>query len=103
MTVRMASCRELASDQEAVSRLATLYMSLEKSASPTYLMFPWFPGKDKKAKESSTKGMYIMLYNYVDARRKAPVPTSDAIDVLIGLGFDNLKVIGVRYLISTCD
>lgn len=96
MTVRMASCRELATDHEAVARLAKLYMTLEKSATPTCLMFPWFPGKDKRAKESSTKDMYNMLNEYVDMRRKATVPTTDAIDVLISEGNSNDLTIAVR-------
>jgi hypothetical protein len=100
MTVRMGSCRELASDHEAVTHLSELYMTLEKSATPTYLMFPWFPSRDKKAKDTSTKAMYDMLSDYVEMRRKAAVPTKDAIDVLIGEGNGNAVVIGVRYSLS---
>jgi hypothetical protein len=97
MTVRMGSCRELASDNEAVTRLSKLYMTLEKSATPWLLMFPWFPGRDKKARDSSTKAMYEMLNGYVDMRRKAAVPSKDAIDILIAEGNDNVAIIGVRY------
>jgi hypothetical protein len=96
----MGSCRELASDHEAVTRLSKLYMTLEKSATPTYLMFPWFPGKDKKARGASTKAMYDMLERYVEMKRRAAVPTKDAIDVLIGEGNGNAAVIEVRYCLS---
>jgi hypothetical protein len=94
----MATCRELANNQEEVIRLSKLYLALEKSATPTYLMFPWFPGRDRKARDSSTKALYDILLHYVDTRRKATVPTADAIDVLIKEGDDNVKIASVRFI-----
>jgi len=95
MTVRLASCRELAEDHAAVTKLSNLFLALEKSATPTNLIFPWFPGRDKKAKDQSTKDMYIMLSKYVNRRRKAEVLTLDAIDIMICQGYNNDNIVGV--------
>ncbi|KAF9457598.1 cytochrome P450 [Collybia nuda] len=95
MTVRMATCRELSTDLDAVTRLQGLYWTLEKSATPTSLLLPWFPGPAKRQKEVATKGIYALLDHFVECRRTADVPTSDAIDVLLSQGNDNQNIIAV--------
>jgi len=57
------------------------------------LLLPRFPGTAKKNKEEATTGLYVMLSHYVDIRRKAEVPNSDAIDILIADGDDNTTII----------
>ncbi|KAG6899118.1 hypothetical protein C0993_000644 [Termitomyces sp. T159_Od127] len=86
MTVRLATCRELSEDKEAISQLAHNYWELEKSATPFALLFPWFPCPAKRAKREATQKLYDMLLKYVDLRRKATERTTDAIDVLISGG-----------------
>lgn len=96
MTVRMATCRELSTDLDAVTRLQAEYWSLEKSATPTSLLLPWFPSPAKKRKEAATKELYMILDSYIEQRRAADVPTSDAMDVMLSQGYDNQSIIGVR-------
>jgi cytochrome P450 len=93
MTVRMATCRELASDLSAVARLQKHYWTLEKSATPAALLLPWFPSPARRAKEASTKALYTMLWDYIEERKAASVPSSDAIDVLLGQGLSNDVII----------
>jgi len=95
MTVRMATCEELATDVEKVQKMSGLYWTLEKSATPVSLLLPWFPGTARKNKEEATRNLYNMLCHYVDLRRKAEVPNSDAIDILIADGEDNTTIISV--------
>jgi sterol 14-demethylase len=89
----MASCRELASDLPALTTFQQHYWILEKSATPTALLFPWFPGPAKRAKEASTKALFTTLWDYIEERKKAPVPSSDAIDLLLGMGINNQDII----------
>lgn len=96
MTVRMATCRELSEDEEALSRLQHHYWILEKSATPAALLFPWFPGTAKRNKQAATKELYIMIHGYIETRRAATVPTSDTLDVLISEGMDDDCIISVR-------
>jgi sterol 14-demethylase len=93
MTARMASCRELASDLPALTTLQQHYWILEKSATPTALLFPWFPGPAKRARDASTKALFTTLWDYIEERKKAPVPSSDAIDLLLGMGINNQDII----------
>jgi hypothetical protein len=93
MTVRMAACRELASDLPALTAFQKHYWILEKSATPTALLLPWFPGPAKRAKEASTKALFTTLWDYIEERKKASVPSSDAIDMLLGLGMSNGDII----------
>jgi hypothetical protein len=66
----MAACRELASDLLALTALQKHYWILEKSATPTALLFPWFPIPAKTAKEASTKALFTMIWDYIEARKK---------------------------------
>ncbi|KAJ3517128.1 hypothetical protein NLJ89_g699 [Agrocybe chaxingu] len=93
MTVRMASCSELAKDRATLDELQKLYWQLEKSSTPTALLLPWFPGPAKKRKRTATKELFTKIYDIVEARRKAAVPSSDAVDVLLGQGQSTTEVV----------
>jgi hypothetical protein len=95
MTVRMASCQELASDPSTIRKMSDLYWKLEKSATPVGLLFPWFPGTAKKNKRQAISGLFDVLSRYVHIRRKAEVPSLDTIDVLIANGMDDPSIIQV--------
>ena len=98
MTVRMATCAELAADLETIGEIQDSYWQLEKSATPTALLLPWFPGPAKKRKERVTKALYTKLYDHVELRKNAAVPSSDAIDVLLGQGVPTPEIIEVSQL-----
>lgn len=95
LTVRLASCKELADDPRSVKNMSDLYWKLEKSATAVGLLLPWFPGTAQKDKRQASEGLYGLLSHYVDARRKAEVPSSDAIDELIADGADNTIIVEV--------
>lgn len=100
MTVRMASCRELSEDREAVSRLAKHYWAVEKNATPVTILFPWFPSSAKKAKQKATLALYTTILSYVEGRRKSSTPSMDPIDLFILEGSSNDKLVGVSPLRS---
>ena len=98
MTVRMASCAELAADFKTVEEMQGLYWQIEKSATPTAMLFPWFPGPAKKRKERVTKVLFTKLHDYVELRKNAAVPSSDSIDVLLGQGIPTSEIVEVSQL-----
>ncbi|KAJ7118719.1 cytochrome P450 [Mycena epipterygia] len=93
MTVRMGTCRELADNRQATARLSELFLLHEQATSPISLLLPWLPGRDKKAKETATRGLFDILSHYVDLRRKSNVQSNDGIDMLIATGYDDATTI----------
>ena len=98
MTVRMASCAELAADFKTVDEIKLLYGQVEKSSTPTTMLFPWFPGPAKKTQERVSKILYTMLHGYVELRKNAAVPSSDSIDVLLAQGVPTPEIVEVSQL-----
>jgi hypothetical protein len=97
MIVRIASCRDLSEDKEAVTRLGKHYLIIEKNATPVTILFPWFSGSTKKAKQKATMALYTTLLSYVAARRKSPTPPDmDPIDFFISQGISDDTIVGVR-------
>ncbi|KZP26907.1 cytochrome P450 [Athelia psychrophila] len=86
MTVRMASCSELSTNYSDLERMSKLYWQLERSATPVGLLLPWFPGKARRDKKEATRGLYDLIDHYIQLRRNATVPSSDAFDFLIAEG-----------------
>ena len=96
MTVRMASCRELSEDREAIALLSKNYMEVEKNGTPVTLLFPWFPSFAKRAKIKATKALYNTFLPYINLRRKSPTPSNDPIDIFISQGLSDEGIIQVR-------
>ncbi|KDR79795.1 hypothetical protein GALMADRAFT_136397 [Galerina marginata CBS 339.88] len=94
MTIRMATCQELAEDREAMDLISKTYWTLEQSATPVSLLLPWFPGPAKKAKEKATTALYTMFLKFVERRRNAATPSTDPIDILIAQGHSDQTIIG---------
>ncbi|KIM37023.1 hypothetical protein M413DRAFT_31186 [Hebeloma cylindrosporum] len=86
MTVRMATCRELAEDKQAIEELRRHYFNIEQSTTPVAVLLPWFPGQARKTREKATLGLYLLIRKFVTMRRKAKVPSSDPIDVFMENG-----------------
>ena len=97
MTVRMASCAELAADFKKIDEIQGLYGQLEKSSTPTTMLFPWFPGPAKKNRERVSKILYTKFHDYVELRKNAAVPSSDSIDVLLGQGVPTSEIVEVSH------
>ena len=101
MVVRMASCRELSDDREAVTQLGKHYLAIEKNATPVTILFPWFPGSTKKAKQKATMALYTTLLSYVAARRKSSTLSDmEPIDFFMSQGLSDDTIVGVRDLLT---
>lgn len=96
MTVRMASCRELSEDGEAIARLAKYISEIENTETPTTVLLPWFPGPSKRRKKKATQALYNLILSYIELRRKSSAPSNDPIDLFISLGLSDDSIIQVR-------
>jgi hypothetical protein len=97
MTVRMATCRELATDMGDVTKFQRDFSLLEKSANPVTLLLPWLPTTAKKLERTSINNLRAMLRTYVEKRKKATIPNSDAIDFLLSRGLQVDRIIAVSF------
>jgi len=93
----MTTCQELLTNVDDLKHLQYNYFRLEKSATPTAVMLPWLPGYSQIKRLLALKNLYFALLKYVKIRRAASVPSSDAIDVMLGQGKTDQEIIGVRY------
>ena len=93
MTIRMATCRELATNMDDMTKLHQAYWMLEKSNTPTALLLPWFPSAGRKNRKIATQNLCETLYGYVESRKKAKVSTLDAIDIFLSLGLTTEETI----------
>lgn len=99
----MATSRELLADTKALERLQHDYWVLEKSATPSALLLPnWVPVPGKIKRLLALKNLYFNLLKFVDKRRAATIPNSDAIDFMIAQGKTNEEVVGVRKSLFIC-
>jgi hypothetical protein len=97
MTVRLASCRELSEDREAVAQLANKFWEIEKNGTAvTSILFPWFPSFARRAKIKATKALCNIFLTYIDLRRKSSTPSNDPIDFFISEGLSDDDIIAVR-------
>ena len=97
MTARMATCRELATDMEAVTKFQQDFSLLEKSANPVTLLLPWLPTTAKKTERTSINNLQDTLRTYVERRKKATIPNSDTIDFLLFRGLQTDRIIAVSF------
>jgi len=95
LTVRIATCKELAEDKQVISRLAQHYWDIEQSATPASALFPWFPTPAKRLKQRATMALYTTVLSYVNVRRKASTPSISPIDIFISQGTSDDVIVGV--------
>lgn len=95
MTVRMATCQELAKNQDDIKHVMRHFQDIDESATPVNVLLPWLPSQARKSRENATRALFTLLQKYVDLRRKAAVPSSDPIDTLIAHGDTDESIVGV--------
>ena len=98
MTARMATCRELAEDKQAIQVLRKHYFDMQQNYTPVSILLPWFPGPAKKLNTKATLELYFLMKKYVTMRRETKIPSSDSIDILIANGESDEVIISVSAL-----
>lgn len=95
MMVRMATCQELAKNQDNIKHLKQHYQDIDESATPVNVLLPWFPSQARKTQEKATRALFTLLEKYVDLRREAAIPSSDPIDTLIAHSDTDELIVGM--------
>ena len=94
MTARMTTCHDLTKNEGDIKKIGELFLTLEKSATPTSLLLPWFPSPARRTGKEATTELFTLLYTYVEARRQAE-PANDSVDVLIADGETTQNIVKV--------
>ena len=95
MTARIVACRDLANNEADLRKIKELFLTLRTGATLSSLTLPWFPSPARRRVKHAATELFTMLSAYVEARRQAAEPTSDAIDILIADEATTQSIVGV--------
>lgn len=90
LSIRAASCQEIANSPSQVARVTELYWNMERGSTATTVLLPWLPSKARSLKKESTMELYQLVKSIIDDRKKTGRRGEDAMQVLIDEG-DNVN------------
>ena len=97
LTVRAATCHEIADDPALVAKVGRLYEIIEKGSNAKAMIFPWLPNSAVKAKDGALREVYAMISNIIEDRRASGSKDQDAVQVLIDLDDSTPDISGVSF------
>jgi len=95
LTIRAASCKDIADDPELVKRVSELYWDSEKGSTPTSVLLPWFPSPARKRKVKATQDLYNLLKSVIDDRKNNGKVEDDPMQALIDEGDGSNDIVQV--------
>jgi hypothetical protein len=98
LTIRMVGCDDIAEDPELLEKTLGLYETIEKSATPTAIIFPWFPSPAIVKRTVAGGRLYMILKRIVEERKRTGRRRDDPLQYLIDQGDSMAKIIQVRLL-----
>ena len=96
MTARVATCRDLYENRQAVAQLQKNFLSLETNATSFSILFPWFPGPAQIGRLAALITIIRKFRKATSTRRQASDMSGDGIDLLVSQGDDDGSIAGVR-------
>jgi len=78
-----------------VSRLKSLYDTLDVGTTPATVLLPWLPTLAMIKKLWATKQIYEIVVAAIDARKASGVIRDDTLQMLLDTGDEKLVVVGV--------
>ncbi|KAF9568692.1 cytochrome P450 [Agrocybe pediades] len=93
-TIRSLSCVEISDDPALVSRLKTLYDTLDTGTTPATVLLPWLPTPAMIQKLWATKDIYEIVIKAINDREKSGISRDDTLQMLLDSGDEKLVVVG---------
>ncbi|KAF8550961.1 cytochrome P450 [Imleria badia] len=95
MTVRMASCRSLAEDNQCLNQLGSLYEELNTTCTALGIIAPWLPiwGASRRTKIVQEMSQIVGKFVVERSQSEALQVGEDTIDILLCDGMDILGVV----------
>jgi len=93
--MRIVGCDDIAEDPALLQKTLGLYELIENSATPTAIMFPWFPSIAVIKRTIAGGRLYMIFKNIVDERKKTGKRRDDPLQFLIDEGDSMERIIEV--------
>lgn len=94
-TMRTVACNEIADDPALLDKTLSLYESVEETATPISIMFPWAPTPAKFKRFFSGAKLYAIFKRVVDDRKRDDRRENDALQYLLDQGDSITDIITV--------
>lgn len=95
LTMRTVGCKEIASDSVLLDKTLHLFEIIEKSGTPTGIVFPWLPTPAKLQKFYAGFSLYMIFQKIVNERKKTGIREDDPLQFMMDQGDDMKRIIGV--------
>ena len=95
LTMRTVGCNEIANDPRLLAKTLSFFETIQQSATPAGVIFPWLPTPAKLKRTYAGGALYIIFQGIVNERKKTGKREEDALQFMIDQGDDVIKIIGV--------
>lgn len=93
--MRTVGCNEIADDPTLLAKTLSLFETIEHSATPTGIIFPWLPTLAKLKRTVAGGRLYMIFQQIVNKRKRTGKRENDALQFMIDQGDDVVKIISV--------
>lgn len=100
LTMRMVGSAEIANDVPRLRKTLRLFETIEQSATPTSIIFPWMPTIALIRRTIAGGRLYYLFTGIMNDRKKSGRREDDALQYLIDMGDEIKHVIQVRHQIA---
>jgi hypothetical protein len=95
LTMRTVGCNEIANDPRLQAKTLGFFETIQRSATPAGVIFPWLPTPAKLKRTYAGAALYMMFQGIVNKREKTGRREEDALQFMIDQGDDVTKIISV--------
>lgn len=95
LTMRTVACDDIADSPALLAQTLDLYETIDGSATPTAIMFPWFPSPAVIKRTIAGGRLYMILNNIVKGRNETGTRGEDPLQYMIDEGDSMPKIIEV--------
>ena len=95
LTTRAVGATEIAEDRKLLDKTLRLFETIEQTATPYQIMFPWLPSPALLKRFIAGTQMHVIFQKIVNARKKSEKRIDDPLQFLIDQGDSMSRIISV--------
>ncbi|QRV94618.1 cytochrome P450 family protein [Ceratobasidium sp. AG-Ba] len=93
LTIRVGGCREIADSVGQCKKMEELFWAIDQGATPTAVLFPWFPSPARQKKVKATAEVFDWFDRIIKTRREEGQREDDAMQMLLDMDHSTADVI----------